>query len=322
MSPSIFSLFYHFHHFFSIDDDFSERGTEAIDFIPGIKSMRLEDLRPFCLNKGLLSRALEASCWASKAQCLVLTSFYELESHVTDALRALLPFPVYTLGPSIPYMSLLHDDYIKGGSSAHYNCWLDSQPQNSLLYVSMGSFLSVSEAQMDEIATGLRDSGVRFLWVVRGNGDASRMQEFSGEMGLVVPWCDQLRVLCHSSVGGFLTHCGLNSTLESIYAGVPMLTFPIAWDQFHDSKLIVDDLEVGLSLKAKSSMLGVEPSVVRGEEIALIVQRLMDLDRDESKELRRRAKQLQETCQRSLDKGGSSYTNLEAFVSEFVCRPH
>ncbi|RWR76051.1 UDP-glycosyltransferase 87A1 [Cinnamomum micranthum f. kanehirae] len=129
---------------------------------------------------------------------------------------------------------------------------------------------------MDEIAIGLKTSGVRFLWVARG--DATRLQELSGDMGLVVPWCDQLRVLCHSAVGGFLTHCGWNSTMESVYAGVPMLTFPIFWDQIPNAKLIVEDWKVGLRLKQENG----QKNLVQGQEIAQTVKRFMDLDRDGS----------------------------------------
>lgn len=193
-----------------------------------------------------------------------------------------------------------------------YLGWLNSQPNGSVLYVSLGSFLSVSGPQMDEIAIGLHASGVRFLWVSRGDG--THLQEVSGDMGLVVPWCDQLRVLCHSSVGGFLTHCGLNSTMESVYAGVPMLTFPIFWDQIPNAKLIVEDWKIGLRLKQEIG----HKNVVRGKEIARMVKRLMDLDGDESKQLRRRAGEVKAACKRAIENGGSSETNLKAFVKEIV----
>ena len=100
---------------------------------------------------------------------------------------------------------------------------------------------------MDEIAAGLRNSGVRFLWVACG--EASRLKESCGDLGLVVPWCDQLKVLCHSSVGGFWTQCGWNSTLEAIFAGVPMLTFPLFMDQVPISRRIVEDWKIGWRVK-------------------------------------------------------------------------
>lgn len=167
----------------------------------------------------------------------------------------------------------------------------------------------VSSAQMDEIAIGLHASGARFLWDVRN--DASRLQNLSREMGLVVPWSDQLKVLCHSSVGGFLTHCGWNSTMEGVFAGKVMLTFPLGAEQSVNSKLIVEDWKIGLKLKNKEK-------IVEREEIARNVQILMDLEGDEGKEIRRRARELQEACKRAIGKGGSSYTNLHMFIEDVL----
>ncbi|KAK1588264.1 hypothetical protein Q3G72_021454 [Acer saccharum] len=107
----------------------------------------------------------------------------------------------------------------------------------------MGSVFSLSSAQIDEMVAGLISSGVLYLWGGREN--TSRLKEVcSGGMGLVVPWCDQMRVLRHSSIGGFLTHSGLSSTFEAGFSGVPMLSS----DQFPNSKLVVEDWKVGWSL--------------------------------------------------------------------------
>ncbi|KAF8397212.1 hypothetical protein HHK36_016120 [Tetracentron sinense] len=318
MSPSVFSVYHHFEllvqnrHF---PAELSESGDERVDYIPGISNMRLSDLPTIFFQKGhrILNRVVEAFSWVPKAQCLILTSFYELETHVTDTLRASLPFPVYPIGPAIPYSSLGDTPSINTGHSAmDYFKWLDYQPRRSVLYVSLGSFLLVSSAQMDEIAAGLCGSGVRYLWVARG--ETSHLQEACGEMGLVVPWCDQLRVLCHSSVGAFWTHCGWNSTLEGVFAGVPFLTFPISVDQVPNSKLIVEEWKVGWRVKRE---VGGE-ILVKREEIAGIVKRFMELEGDENKEMRRRARELQETCGRAIEKGGSSEINLDAFIKDVL----
>ncbi|OVA02796.1 UDP-glucuronosyl/UDP-glucosyltransferase [Macleaya cordata] len=330
MSPSVFSVFYHFDLLtqnLHIPVDLSERGDELIDYIPGISPTCLADMPTIFNGTGqkVLGRVLEAFSLVRKAQCLLLTSFHELDAQVADTLRPILPFPVYSVGPSIPYTTFLHETDQKPSSATangnsnmvDYFKWLDSQPKSSVLYVSLGSFLSVSKEQMDEILAGLRDSGVRYLLVSRG--DASREQEAFGEMSKVVTWCDQLRVLCHSSVGGFWTHCGWNSTLEGVFAGVPMLTFPIFFDQIPNRKQIVDDWKVGMKVKKE---VGAE-ELVKREEIAMIVKRFMDLDGDESKEMRRRASELKESCRQALAKGGSSDTNLNAFIRSILqCHGH
>lgn len=254
--------------------------------------------------------------WVPKSQYLIFTSVYELEKEVVDDLKRELPFPVYTLGPTVPYLDVGDEPTAAASQSdLKYMKWLDSQPKASVLYISLGSFLSVSSAQMDEITAGLRSSGVRFLWVGRDN--ASELQERCGDGGMVVPWCDQLRVLCHSSVGGFWSHCGWNSTLEAVYAGVPVLAFPIFWDQPVNSKKIVEDWKIGWNVKREVG----RQNLVSGEEIGGLVKRFLDSESSEVKKMRKRAKELQELCRGAIAKGGSSDTNLDAFLSQISQRP-
>ncbi|RWR76042.1 LOW QUALITY PROTEIN: UDP-glycosyltransferase 87A1 [Cinnamomum micranthum f. kanehirae] len=256
-------------------------------------------------NLDLRNRIHGAVSLAAKANCLLVASFHEVETHAIELLKAKLPLPVYSLGPCIPYMTA--ENRAMGPHDADYFNWLDSQPKSSVLLCVFWQLCN--RAQMDEIATGLRASGARFLWIARN--DVTRLQHLSGEMGLVVPWCDQLKVLCHSSVGGFLTHCGWNSTMECVFAGKIMLSFPLSAEQFINTKLIVEDWKVGMKLKNHEK-------IVEREEIARNVQRFMDLENDEGKQLRKRARELQEACKRAIEKAGSSYTNLHTFVGDVL----
>ena len=288
-----------------------ERGDELVEYIPGVSATRIADLPISTQGDYLktLHRALECVSLVSKGQYLLFTTFHELEAQAIDALKANFPFPVYPIGPAIPYLELENNSSITNDSNCvNYFQWLDCQPPSSVLYISMGSFLSVSNAQMDEIVGGVRDSGVRCLWVSRG--EIGRFNDVFDDMSLVVPWCDQLKVLCHSSIGGFWTHCGLNSTLEAIFAGVPMLTFPIVWDQILNSKQIVEDWKIGW--RAKKGV-GAGNFVTRGE-ISELVRRFMDQKSEQGNEMRKRAKELQETSRQAIAKGGSSETNLNAFI--------
>ncbi|XP_062172568.1 UDP-glycosyltransferase 87A1-like [Alnus glutinosa] len=317
MSAAAFSVFQHFHLFAQnrhFPVDISAKGNERVDYIPGISSTRLVDIPFIDGNKQqMLQRIQKSIQWVAKAQYLLFTSTYELESQAIDVLKAEFPFPVYAIGPTIPFFDLAenvslasHDD-----SDLNYLEWLDCQPRSSVLYISMGSFLSVSSAQMDELAAGLRDSGARFLWVARG--ETRRLKEVCGEMGLVVPWCDQLRVLSHSSVGGFLTHCGWNSTKEGVFCGVPFLTIPIVMDQLQNSRLIVEDWKIGWRVKEDVGA----GSLVTREKIRGLVQNFMDLESDEVKEMRKRASEVQQISQRAIAEKGSSETNINAFVRAF-----
>ncbi|XP_044466636.1 UDP-glycosyltransferase 87A1-like [Mangifera indica] len=317
-SASVFSVFHH-HDLLVKNGHFpvelSERGDETVDYIPGLPSTKLADLPTVLYGGGrrVLHRVLESVSMVSKAQYLFFTSVYKLEAQVIDSLKTEFPFPVYPIGPSIPYFQIKdHNSPLTTSLNAlNYLKWLDSQPSCSVLYLSLGSFLSVSNAQMDEIVAGVRSSGVRYLWVARG--DTSRFINGRDDKGIVVPWCDQLRVLCHSSVGGFWTHCGWNSTLEGVYAGVPMLTFPIFADQVSNSKQIVEDWKIGWSVKNKAVS---SESLVKREEISELVQNFMDINNGERKEMNKRAKKLQEICEAATAEGGTSIKNIDAFLED------
>lgn len=289
-----------------------------MDYIPGLASTKLADLPTIFYGSGrqTLQRALESVSKVSKAQCLLLSSVYELEAKVNDTLKAKFPFPVYPIGPTIPYFEIKRNLLtptslnIKNEPDNYFH-WLDSQPDSSVLYVSLGSLWSVSSVQMDEIVAGVRNSGVRFFWVSRG--DTSWFKDGCVDRGIVVPWCDQLKMLCHSSIGGFWTHCGLNSTIESLYAGVPMLTFPIFWDQVPNSKQIVQDWKTGWRVKKPEIA---SESLVTRDEITELVKRFMDLNSDERKEMSKRAREVQEICREAAAENGSSITNLDAFLKD------
>uniref|UniRef100_A0A803Q0U6 Uncharacterized protein n=1 Tax=Cannabis sativa TaxID=3483 RepID=A0A803Q0U6_CANSA len=334
MSASVFSVFRHFDlveqngHF---PIDLSVRGHEIVDYIPGIPTIRVEDLPTIFEGEGrkVLKWAKEATSKVSKAQFLLSTSVYELESQVFDALKAKFPFPVYPLGPSIPHSQL--QTCSNYSDTADYFKWLDSQPQGSVLYISLGSFLSVSAAQLDEIVAGIRGSGTRYLWVARDN--VSMIKEYGtdddDELGFVVPWCDQLRVLCHASIGGFWTHCGWNSTLEAVYSGVPMLTCPIFWDQVPDSKQIVEDWKIGYNVIKKGGTTmssrttdDDDHGLVKREKIAELVKKFMNKESSDGKVMSKRVKEIQEVCRKAIAKGGSSDSNLDAFIRNISHGPN
>lgn len=172
----------------------------------------------------------------------------------------------------------------------------------------------MSTSQLDEIALGLAVSEVRFLWILREQ--SPRVQELVGDTdrGMILPWCEQLMVLCHPSVGGFLTHCGMNSTLEAVFTGVPMLALPLFFDQPIDGRLIVEEWKIGLELRDWTD----KDRLIRSEEIARAVKRLMACDEAETKAIRRRALEWKEVSRRAVNKGGSSYHNLSSLM-EMLC---
>ncbi|KVI12285.1 hypothetical protein Ccrd_009287 [Cynara cardunculus var. scolymus] len=161
---------------------------------------------------------------------------------------------------------------------------------------------------MDEILAGLKQSGVNFLLIARGDA-FSRLSRDCGSNGLVTEWCDQLRVLLHSSIGGFLSHCGWNSIKESVFSGVPILTFPITGEQDINSEVIVGDWKIGRKVKTGSN-------VVARAEIAAVVRRFMDRESDESKEMMERVKKVKGVCRVSVSEGGSATREIDSFIRD------
>ncbi|KAL2247089.1 UNVERIFIED_CONTAM: UDP-glycosyltransferase 75C1 [Sesamum indicum] len=112
--------------------------------------------------------------------------------------------------------------------SVDYVQWLDSKEKLSVVYVAFGSYSELSKPQTEEIAKGLIKSGRPFLWVIRGVDNSEKLEEMLScgkdleKQGKIVPWCTQVEVLSHPSVGCFFTHCGWNSSLESLASGVPV----------------------------------------------------------------------------------------------------
>lgn len=61
----------------------------------------------------------------------------------------------------------------------------------------------------------------------------------------LVGWFQQAAVLQHPKVHLFVTHCGISSTFEAIYNGIPVVTMPIQADQPYNAEALVGRLEVG-----------------------------------------------------------------------------
>ncbi|CAF1699604.1 UDP-glycosyltransferase 87A2 [Brassica napus] len=307
MSATILSLFLHsdllISHGHALFEPSESKEEEIVDYIPGLPPTKLRDLPPLFKDYQVFKKCELCFDELRRAKCLLFTTAYELERKAIDFLTAKLDIPVYATGPLIPFEKL------SDGSEPDYIRWLDEQPESSVLYVSQGSFLSVSEAQMDEIVEGVRASGVRFLWVARG-GESKLNKAFEGSSGVVVSWCDQLRVLCHVAVGGFWTHCGFNSTLEGMYSGVPMLAFPLFWDQILNGKMIVEDWRVGIRIERRKKA----EVLIGRDEVKEVVKRLMDRESEDGKEIRRRACDLSEICRGAVEEMGSSNANIDHFI--------
>lgn len=239
-------------------------------------------------------------------------------------LKAIEKYNLIGIGPLIPSTFLDGKDPLDSSfcgdlfqKSNDYIEWLNSKAKSSVVYISFGSLLNLSKNQKEEIAKGLIEIKKPFLWVIRdqenGKGDEkeeklSCMMELE-KQGKIVPWCSQLEVLTHPSIGCFVSHCGWNSTLESLSSGVSVVAFPHWTDQGTNAKLIEDVWKTGVRLKKN------EDGVVESEEIKRCIEMVMD-GGEKGEEMRRNAQKWKELAREAVKEGGSSEMNLKAFVQE------
>ncbi|KAI3489997.1 hypothetical protein L1887_45912 [Cichorium endivia] len=218
--------------------------------------------------------------------------------------------PIFTIGPlhktsPTPSTSFLEEDT---------SCipWLDKQSPKSVIYVSLGSLATIDAKVSTEMAWGLANSNQHFLWVVRpGSVQGCDWIEFLPEgllsemkaRGLIVKWAPQKDVLAHDAVGGFWSHCGWNSTLESVCEGVPMLCQPFNVDQMLNARYLSYVWKMGLEI------------VVERGEIESAIRSVMVSK--EGEEMRRRAMEIKEQVKVAVSHDGASQNSMNDLV-EFI----
>jgi hydroquinone glucosyltransferase len=116
---------------------------------------------------------------------------------------------------------------------------------------------------------------------------------------MVIPsWAPQIQILSHRSVGGFLSHCGWNSILESVIHGVPLIAWPLFAEQRMNAVLLSEGLKVGLRPRVR------ENGIVERVEVSKVIKCLME--GEDGRNLRKRVNQLKEAANNALKEDGSS----------------
>jgi hypothetical protein len=200
--------------------------------------------------------------------------------------------------------------------------WLDSKPNRSVVYICFGTFAPVSEEQLHELALGLEASGKPFLWAVRaadGWAPPAGWEERVGDRGLLVrDWVPQTAILAHSATAAFLTHCGWNSVLEGVTAGVPLLTWPLVFEQFITERFVTDVLRIGERVwDGPRSVRYEEKAVVPAAAVARAVARFLEPG-GAGDAARLRAQELAAEAHAAVAEGGSSYRDLRRLVDDMV----
>ena len=267
---------------------------------------------------------------------IIVNTFESLEPRAVKGLKdgnclpgTLIP-PVYPIGPLIANRGG-EGGGGGGGGGERNEClsWLDSQPSRSVVYLGFGSRGVFSEKQLGAIAVGLERSGVRFLWVIRAPPSADNAEQFlpppepdlnsllpvgfldrTKDRGFVAKsWVPQIDILGHEAVGGFVTHCGWNSTLEAICAGVPLVAWPLYAEQRFNKILLVEEIKIALPMDES------EGRFASSDEIERQVKQI--ITSEEGEVVRKRVLELSVEAKAALDEGGTSKMALATLVESW-----
>ncbi|KAI3468636.1 hypothetical protein Pfo_025299 [Paulownia fortunei] len=204
--------------------------------------------------------------------------------------------PVYPVGP------LIRTGSTNESCDDKPEClkWLDKQPAGSVLFVSFGSGGTLSREQLKELASA---------HIIRL--EMQHILQMTKEKGFVLSqWAPQIEVLSHRAVGGFLTHCGWNSTLESIVHGVPLIPWPLYAEQRMNAVFLSEELKVALRVREN------ENGVVDSEQISRLARRLME--GEEGEQLRIRMRNLKDAAARAFSQDGSSTKSLANVAQKWI----
>ncbi|GJT22210.1 7-deoxyloganetin glucosyltransferase-like protein [Tanacetum coccineum] len=292
----------------------------VVDCIPAMSGLRLKDIPPVIRHiypgDEYMAQFLYISAQRAKtASAIIFNTFHELEPEVFDTLSLTFP-PCYGIGPLHLLEKTVEDNSLASIKLSMWKeeseCleWLDSRATCSVVYVSFGSVTVMTQQQLVEFCWGLAKSNYPFLWIIRPDlviGDSAMLPpEFlkeTSERSLLVGWCPQEQVLSHPSIGGFLTHSGWNSTLESISNGIPMICWPFFADQQPNCWWSCNKWGIAMVIDNN----------VKSDEVSRLVIELMNGDKGKGmrKNTMEWKKKADESC---VAPGGSSIANLEKLI--------
>ncbi|TXG74353.1 hypothetical protein EZV62_002932 [Acer yangbiense] len=315
-----FMLYLATEHMISNSTEFESSDSELL--IPGFVNPVPVSVLPSCsFNSNGYTTLIKLARRFNEVNGIIVNTFSELEPFAFNLLSGGLNPPVFTVGPVVDVKGQANLDFDEAQSKKIMR-WLDDQPESSVVFLCFGSKGSFSQPQVKEIAIGLELSEYNFLWCLRvspPDNDVSNqsinddifpegfLERIRGR-GMICDWAPQVDVLAHKAVGGFVSHCGWNSILESLWYGVPIVTWPLyAEQQLNAFKMVK---ELGLAVEMRLDSRRDQSDLVMANEIAKAVRCVMDGD----SETRRKVKEMAEISRKSLMDGGSSFISIRQFI--------
>ncbi|GMI74582.1 hypothetical protein like AT4G15480 [Hibiscus trionum] len=312
-SCACFAAYYHYHHG---SVPFPSESEPEIDVqLPSMPVLKHHEL-PSCLHPSTVHSFLRTLILGQfkklgKPFCVLMDTFEELEPEIIEHMSKFCP--IKTVGPLFKYPDQVTID-TKGEDCIE---WLDSKPASSVLYISFGTVVYLKQEQVDELAHALLAAGISFLWVMKpapkwsGLGLHTLPRGFVekvGENGKIVQWSPQEKVLTHPSVSCFVSHCGWNSTIEALSCGVPVVAFPQWGDQVTNAVYLVDVFKTGVRLCCGEA----ENRVIPKEEVEKCFREATMGPK--ASELKSNALKWKAAAEAAVVDGGSSDTNIQAFI--------
>ncbi|KAL2905731.1 UDP-glucose flavonoid 3-O-glucosyltransferase 6 [Bienertia sinuspersici] len=327
-------------HFQAIADDkgvdalieLNKSGTE-LD-LPGFREkVPMAQVLPMMFSdpeSGWFNLILDLARMFQNAKGILVNTFMELESYAVEALNNNQNITAYPVGPIL----MLDDAGSHKEDRDSIMRWLDAQPPSSVVFLCFGSMGSFDEDQVKEIAHGLEQSAHRFLWSLRrpSSGDKfgppSENETFeealpegfldrTAHRGKIIGWAPQAQILGHQAVGGFVSHCGWNSILESMWFGVPIATWPIYSEQQLNAFELVKELQLAVEIRMdyqKDLKKNIANFTVMAEEVKSGVNKLMGMD----DQMKGKIREMSDKSRKGLENGGSSHNWLTRFITEVL----
>ncbi|KZV26974.1 anthocyanidin 3-O-glucosyltransferase 7-like [Dorcoceras hygrometricum] len=284
------------------DDGQIQNLDQTLDFIPGMSAIRASDLPVEILQiNGLFSHMLYNMSDTINRAYVVLNSFDGVDSVVECDLKSKLK-RLLNIGP-FPLPKALKCTEDQSGCLS----WLSHQDAASVAYISFGTILTPPQPELVALAEALEEKQVPYLWSFADNSKRILIQGFferTGRIGKLVEWAPQTEVLSHPSVGVFVTHCGWNSTLESILGGVPMICMPFFADQMINRRLMENVWRIGVGVQGDFSKSGMV------EALDLV------LWKDEGNKMRENIGRLKERAYMAVAEKGSSTEDFKSLTTK------
>ncbi|KAI8539788.1 hypothetical protein RHMOL_Rhmol09G0210100 [Rhododendron molle] len=286
------------------------RENDVVKFIPGFSELRLGDLpmgvlfgnleSPFAIMLHKMGRALP------KATAVVINSFEKINQEINQDLKP--KFEMFLNVSPFDSISWSSSSAPPSLDSDKYGCipWLDNHAAASVAYISFGTSATPPPIEIVALAEALEVSGTPFLWSLKDNFKELLPEAFmerASELGKIVPWAPQEQVLAHGSVGVFVTHCGWNSVLESIVAGVPLIGRPFFGDHHLNTWMVTNVWKIGVSLEG-----GVFTKTGTMSALELV------LSHEKGRELREQIGNFKELALKAAGPEGSSTHNLNTLL--------